>query len=65
MSEPITAAEWAIMKEINADPEAENLLSAKCRWEGMSRFAVLREWGDPRTWRSYSAARPEEKGKGE
>jgi hypothetical protein len=30
--------------------KAEELLRAKCRWERMSRLAVIKEWGDPREW---------------
>ena len=30
--------------------EAEERLRAKCRWEHMTRLAVLVEWGDPREW---------------
>lgn len=30
--------------------EALRMLSDKCRWEAMSRTAVVREWGDPREW---------------
>lgn len=25
-------------------------LRDKCKWEGMGLLAVIREWGDPRTW---------------
>ena len=56
MSE-ITEAERALMREIAADPVAAELLTHKCRWEAMSRYAVLREWGDPREWPSYVAAK--------
>ena len=34
------------------DPEAELRLRAKCRWEHMTRTAVILEWGDPRDWDS-------------
>lgn len=30
--------------------EIEERLRAKCRWEHMSRTAILTEWGDPATW---------------
>lgn len=30
--------------------EAEERLQAKCRWEAMTRTAVILEWGDPREW---------------
>ena len=46
----ITESEIALMKEIRADPIAKELLGAKCQWEHMSCYAVLREWGDPRMW---------------
>jgi len=37
----------------DGDPVAEELLRAKCQWEKMTRLAVLKEWGDPRTWPDY------------
>lgn len=46
----ITDQEVARMKEIRADPIAKELLGAKCQLEYMSCYAVVREWGDPRTW---------------
>lgn len=49
----ITDKERALMREVSADPIAASLLTHKCRWEGMSRYAVLKEWGDPRKWPSY------------
>lgn len=40
-----------IEREIReAGGEAEQRLRDKCRWEAMTRYAVIREWGDPRTW---------------
>lgn len=39
-----------------ADPQAENLLRDKCRWEHMTRTGVLIEWGDPVTWPGYVRA---------
>jgi len=30
---------------------AELRLRAKCRWEKMTRIAVIMEWGDPRKWK--------------
>ena len=51
-SEMLTVPEAAkISREIHkAGGEAEERLVAKCRWEAMSRLAVILEWGDPRTW---------------
>ena len=41
-----------ISKEVaRVGGEAEDALRAKCRWEAMSRPAVILEWGDPREWR--------------
>jgi len=31
----------------------EKLLAAKCRWERMSRTAVLMQYGDPQDWSQY------------
>jgi len=52
MSE-ITQEDRQLMREVQADPKARELLADKCRWEAMPGFAVLKEWGDPRTWPSY------------
>lgn len=30
---------------------AEEKLCEKCRWEKLSRLAVIIEWGDPREWK--------------
>jgi hypothetical protein len=49
----ITKKDEELMAEIVADPIALQLLKDKCVWEAMSRFAVLKEWDDPRTWASY------------
>ena len=46
----ITKEQDELRKEIYSDPIAKSLLLAKCEWEHMSPYAVLREWGDPRTW---------------
>lgn len=54
MSEPITPEEKALYAEVRANPRAFALLQAKCRWEHMTLYGVLREWGDPRTWPSYT-----------
>lgn len=35
--------------------EYEERLRAKCRWEAMTRTAVIAEWGDPRTWDGESS----------
>ena len=41
-----------ISSEVRAEnKKAEERLAAKCRWERMSRTAVIREWGDPRNWK--------------
>lgn len=37
--------------------QREELLRYKCRWEAMSRPAVLMAYGDPATWPGYD---PEE-----
>lgn len=45
--------EWAtrVSREIKVEGgEAEEKLAAKCRWEHMTRTAVILEWGDPRGW---------------
>jgi hypothetical protein len=40
-----------VSKEVSTvGGRAEELLRAKCRWEQMTRLAVLMEWGDPREW---------------
>lgn len=48
--DPICEAEKRLMAEVKANPDAFERLKAKARWEGMSLSAILREWGDPRTW---------------
>ena len=50
----ITEADRKLLAEVKTDPKAYELLKHKCRWEAMSLHAVLHEWGDPRTWPSYS-----------
>ena len=47
---PVTEAAQQLFKEIKADPAAYARLQDKARWEGVSLFAVLRKWGDPRKW---------------
>jgi hypothetical protein len=49
----ITMLDKQLMLEIIEDPVALELLKDKCRWEAMSRYAVLKEWGDPREWPTY------------
>ena len=51
----ITDEDQRLMDEIKADPIAYDLLKAKASWEGMSLFAVLHEYSDPRTWEVYRA----------
>lgn len=34
-----------------AGGEPERRLGAKCNGEGVSRTAVIKEWGDPRNWK--------------
>lgn len=46
----VTAAERALLNEVKADPAAYQRLQDKARWEGMTLFAVLAAWGDPRRW---------------
>jgi hypothetical protein len=57
MSEYITPEEWqrllTISREVRKkNASAEKRLRAKCRWEHMSRTAVINEWGDPRKWKN-------------
>lgn len=47
----VTPEVMQIEREIReAGGEPAERLRAKCRWEAMGRYAVIREWGDPRTW---------------
>lgn len=41
-----------IYQEVKASPNRRTLkrLRYKCTWEGMGLLAVIKEWGDPRTW---------------
>ena len=40
---------WQLLNDLrNHSSSAYAQLRAKAKWEGMSLFAVLREWGDPR-----------------
>ena len=50
MSSRITEAEKKLYAEVQADPVAYQRLRDKARWEHMTLFAILREWGDPRKW---------------
>lgn len=50
----ITDADRALMAAVRADARAYEMLQHKCRWEGMTLYGVLLEWGDPRTWPSWS-----------
>ena len=49
----ISKEDRELMDEVTKDPIALELLKNKCRWEAMSRYAVLKEWGDPRKWATY------------
>jgi hypothetical protein len=49
----ITEKDIQLMAEIKEDPKAYDLLRAKCRWEHMTLYAVLKGWGDPREWSDY------------
>lgn len=41
-----------ILEEVKkAGGEPWERLQAKCQWEHMSLTAVIKEWGDPRTWK--------------
>ena len=46
----ITQEDKDLMNEIRQDPEANRRLKEKAKWEAMTLFAVLKEWGDPREW---------------
>ena len=49
----ITILDKQLMAEIIENPIAFRLLKDKSRWEGMTLYAVLQEWGDPREWSVY------------
>ena len=53
----ISKEDHALMDEVMKDPIALELLKNKCRWETMGRYAVLKEWGDPRKWATYKEAK--------
>ncbi len=41
----------ALSREIRTENgEREQKLCAKCRWEHMTRTAVLKSYGDPKNW---------------
>ncbi len=46
----------ALLTEVEKDPLALELLRHKCVWMQKSWLAVLRDFGDPRTWSSYKLA---------
>ena len=46
----VTTEQVRLMREVRNDPEAYALLKEKARWEHMTLFATLAEWGDPREW---------------
>jgi len=46
----VTDKEKQLFEEIKKDPKAYEKLKTKCRWEHMTIFAVLRDYGDPRKW---------------
>ena len=48
----ITIEDKKLMAEIRANPKAYIKLIAKADWERMTLYAVLKEWGDPRKWRT-------------
>lgn len=53
----IRDSDRALMALVRADARAYEMLQHKCRWEGMTLYGVLLEWGDPRTWPSWSWGR--------
>jgi len=57
-----SAGLFKISKEIAAlGGEIEERLKAKCQWEQMSRIAVIKSWGDPRTWKQAAPANTQQK----
>lgn len=46
----ITEKDEKLLEEIKKDPKAFERLKAKARWEEMTLFAVLIDYGDPRNW---------------
>ncbi len=50
VTDEIKALSQEIRKE---NGRREELLGHKCNWEHMTRWAVLREYGDPATWPAF------------
>ena len=50
MDNLITKEDRALMAQIKQDTNAYKRLQAKARWEHISLFAVLKDYGDPRRW---------------
>lgn len=46
----ITQEEIDLMNEIKKDSNAYQRLKDKAKWEHMTLYGVLKEWGDPREW---------------
>ena len=46
----ITDKDRELLEEIKKDPDAFENLKAKARWEAMTLFGVLKDYGDPRQW---------------
>ena len=46
----ITEDDRKLLEEIKNDSDAYERLQAKARWEKITVFAVLRDYGDPRNW---------------
>ena len=46
----ITEEDINLMNEIKQDPKAYQRLKDKAKWEHMTLYGVLKEWGDPREW---------------
>ena len=50
----ITEEIKALSREIREENgRREELLGHKCNWEHMTRWAVLREYGDPARWPAF------------
>jgi hypothetical protein len=46
----ITEEDKLLMEEIRKNPKAYQKLKDKAKWEHMTTYGVLKEWGDPREW---------------
>ena len=46
----ITEEDINLMNEIKQDPKAYQRLKDKAKWEHITLYGVLKEWGDPREW---------------